>query len=194
MSGPKDNICGQLARPNPGAYITTTPIARLRARLVAMTNLQDVPTGPRIRPWPIKLAYVVAGGAAVYLIAAIPVGPSGGGILRSGLAFVLILVGTRLFRGAGEDPVPPRPWWRMTANVQSGVLLGSLFALVALISATGFVGLALSTVVKQSSTNLPALIVNTVLAGILAFLYFRSSRRLVLGGRAGTIVLAQKGR
>jgi hypothetical protein len=163
-------------------------------RLVAMTNQTNAPSGVRIRPWPVKLAYVVAGCAAVYLIAGIPVGASGAGILRSALAFVLILVGARIFRGVDEEYAPPRPWWRMTGGVQSGIVLGSLFALVAIISATGYVGLSLSTLVKQGTTNLPALLVNTVLSAILAYLYFRSSRRLVLARRERLIELARKGR
>src|ERR1700712_5478969 len=113
-----------------------------------MTNRAEQAAGPRLRPWPIKLAYVVASCAAVYLIAAIPVGPTGAGILRSGLAFVLILVGARLFRGVDEDPIPPRAWWRMTGGVRSGIGLGTICALVAIISATGYVGLSLSTLVK----------------------------------------------
>jgi hypothetical protein len=159
-----------------------------------MTNQTDVPSGPRIRPWPVKLAYVVASIAAVYLIAAIPVGPTWAGILRSVLAFVLILVAARWFRGVDEELLPPRPWWRMTGGVRSGVVLGALFALVAIVSALGYVGLSLSTLVREGTTNLPALLVNTVLSAILAYLYFRSSRRLVLERRAQTLAAAQKGR
>jgi hypothetical protein len=159
-----------------------------------MTNHNDAPAGPRLRPWPVKLAYVAASAAAVYLVAAIPVGVGGGGILRSGLAFVLILLGTRLFRGAGEEVAPARPWWRMTGGVQSGIVLGALFAFVAIVSATGYVGITLSTLIKQGTTNLPALLVNTVLAGILSYLYFRSSRRLVLARREVLVEAARKGR
>ena len=187
-------ICGQLSRPRPRAQSAVTRAGIGTTRLVAMTNLQDAPTGPRIRPWSIKLVYIVAACAAVYLIAAIPVGQAGAGILRSGLTFVLILVGTRLFRGATEDPVPPRPWWRMTAGVPSGVALGALFALVAVVSATGYVGLVSSPLLPGGMTVLPALLVNAVLAAILAFLYFRSSRRLVLVRRAEMLAAARKGR
>jgi len=148
-----------------------------------MTNPHATPGAVRIRPWPLKLAYVVAACAAVYLIAAIPVGPGGAGILRSLTAFVLVLLGARVFRGAGEDSMPARPWWRMTGGVRSGIVLGSVFALVALSSATGYIGLSLSTLIKQGTTNLPALLVNTVLAAILAYLYYRSSRRLVISRR-----------
>jgi hypothetical protein len=159
-----------------------------------MTNQTNAPGAIRIRPWPVKLAYVIATCAAVYLIAGIPVGPSGAGILRSALAFVLILVGARIFRGADEEYLAPRPWWRMTGGVQSGVVLGALFALVAIISATGYIGLTLSTLIKQGTTNLPALLVNTVLSAILAYLYFRSARRLVLDRREKLLELARKGR
>jgi hypothetical protein len=159
-----------------------------------MTNSSQVPSGLRIRPWPVKLAYVAASAAVVYLIAAIPLGASGAGILRSVTAFILVLLGARLFRGIDEDPVPPRPWWRMTGGVQSGIVIGSLFALVAITSATGYVGLSLSTLVNQGATNLPALLVNTVLAAILAYLYFRSSRRLVVSRREQSVKEVLKGR
>jgi hypothetical protein len=159
-----------------------------------MTNQTNASPGVRIRPWPVKLAYVAAGCAAVYLIAGIPVGPTGAGILRSALAFVLILVAARIFRGVDEEYAPPRPLWRMTGGVQSGVLLGSFFALVAVISATGYVGVTLSSLAKQSAPNLPALLVNTVLSAILAYLYFRSARRLVVDRREKLIELARKGR
>jgi hypothetical protein len=162
--------------------------------LVEMTNQTDTPSGPRIRPWPVKLAYVVASCAAVYLIAGIPIGAGGGGLLRSTLAFVLVLLGARLFRGVDEDPVPPRPWWRMTGGVRSGVVLGVLLALVAITSATGYVGITLSTLVSRGTANLPALLVNTVLAAILSYLYFRSSRRLVLERRAKLLEEIQSGR
>jgi hypothetical protein len=158
-----------------------------------MTNPTDAHPRPRIRPWPVKLAYIIASCAAVYLIAAIPSGPGGGGILRSGLAFVLIIIATRLFRGADEELAPPRPWWRMTGGVQSGIVLGIVLALVAITSATGYIGLTASNLAKQSASNLPALLVNTVLSAILAYLYFRSSRRLVVTRREQLLELARKG-
>jgi hypothetical protein len=159
-----------------------------------MTNSPQAPAGFRIRPWPVKLAYVVASAAVVYLIAAIPVGPSGAGILRSATAFVLVLLGARLFRGIDEDPIPPRPWWRMTGGVRSGIALGVVFALVAFTSGTGYVGLSLSTPIKHGTTNLPALLVNTILAAALAYLYFRSSRRLTILRREQSISEVPKGR
>jgi hypothetical protein len=159
-----------------------------------MTNRTDAPAGLHIRPWPVKLAYIVASCAAVYLIAIIPVGPVGAGTLRSALAFVLVLLGARLFRGIDEDPSPPRPWWRMTGGVRSGVVLGALFALIAIVSATGYIGLTVSTQVPSGISNLPALLVNTVLAAILAYLYFRSSRRLVVVRREQALADARRER
>jgi hypothetical protein len=130
----------------------------------------------------------------VYLIAAVPIGASGAGILRSATAFILVVLGARLFRGRDEDPIPPRPWWRMTGGVQSGIVVGSLFALVAITSGAGYVGLSLSTLTERGTTNLPALLVNTILAAILAYLFFRSSRRLVVSRREQSINEVLKGR
>ena len=159
-----------------------------------MTNPTDPRPAPRLRPWPVKLAYIIASCALVYLIAIIPVGPGGAGILRSTLAFALVLLGARLFRGAGEELAPPRQWWRMTAGTPAGVVLGSLLALVAIVSGTGYVGLTLSTLAHRDVVDLPALLVNTLLAAILAYLYYGSSRRLVLERRAETLAAARKGR
>jgi hypothetical protein len=158
-----------------------------------MTNQTAAGRIPRIRPWYVKLAYVLASCALVYLIAAIPVGPGGGGILRSALAFVLILFGTRLFRGPDEDN-SPRAWWRMTERVPAGIVLGTLFAIVAIVSATGYVGLTVSTLVGKDVVDLPALLLNAVLAAILAYLYYGSSRRIVLERRAKALAEARKGR
>ncbi len=158
-----------------------------------MTNQTASSGTPRIRPWYVKLAYVLASCALVYLVAAIPVGPGGGGILRSALAFVLILFGTRLFRGPDEDN-SPRTWWRMTERVPAGVVLGTLFALVAIFSAVGYVGLTLSTLAHKDVVDLPALLVNAVLAALLAYLYYGSSRRIVLERRAKVLAEALKGR
>jgi hypothetical protein len=158
-----------------------------------MTNQTAAGRAPRLRPWYTKLTYIVISCALVYLIAVIPVGPGGAGILRSALAFILILLGARVFRGANEDD-SPRPWWRMTARMQAGNVLGALFALIALLSAVGYVGLTVSTLAHKDVVDLPALLVNTVLAAILAYLYFGSSWRMVLARRTEAVEAAQKGR
>jgi hypothetical protein len=156
-----------------------------------MTNDTPAPLVFRFRPWPLKLAFVVASCALVYLVAGIPVGPGGGGILRSTLAFALVLAGARVFRGAGEELAAPRPWWRMTAGVPSGVVLGSLCSLIALVSAAGYIGLTTVTLAHKDVVDLPALLINTVLSAILAYLFFGSSRRIVLLRRAQTLVEAR---
>ena len=140
-----------------------------------------------------KVAYVVASCALVYLVAGIPIGPGGGGVLRSGLAFALILLGVRVFRGPDELN-SPRPWWQMTAQVNAGVVLGSLCALVAFLSGAGWVGLTVSTLAHKDVVDQPALLVNTILAALLAYLYYGSSRRLVLEHRAETLAAAREGR
>jgi hypothetical protein len=159
-----------------------------------MTNQPTDARALRIRPWYLKLAYVVVAAVLVYLAPAIPVGPSGAGILRSVLAFVLILLGARVFRGAGEDVAPARPWWRMTAAVPSGIVLGSLFTLVAVFSAAGYAGITASTLPHKDTVDLAALLVNAALSAVLAYLYFGSSRRIVLARREDARAKARSGR
>jgi hypothetical protein len=153
------------------------------ARLVAMTNETNGGRNVRLRQWYGKLAYVVVAAILVYLATAIPLGAGGGGILRSVLAFVLVLLGARIFRGAGEEVAPARAWWRMTAAVPSGILLGSLCTVIAVVSAIGYVGLTVANLPHKDVTDLPALLVTAVLSAILAYLYFGSSRRLVIARR-----------
>jgi hypothetical protein len=158
-----------------------------------MTNETTVGRVPRLRPWYLKLAYVVVSCILVYLIAAIPAGPGGAGILRSALTFILILVGARVFRGMDEDD-SARTWWRMTARVPAGVVLGSVFALVTLLSAVGYVGLVVSTLAHKDVVDLPALLINAVLAAVLSYLYYGSSWRLAHEPPAETVPAARNGR
>jgi membrane protease YdiL (CAAX protease family) len=158
-----------------------------------MMNQTTTSRAPRLRPWYLKLVYFAASCALVYLIAAIPVAPGGAGILRSAFAFVLILVGARVFRGPDEDD-SARAWWRMTARVPAGILLGSLLALVALVSAAGYVGLMETTLAHKDVVDLPALLVNLVLAAILSYLYYDSSWRLAREPSAEAVAAAGKGR
>jgi len=159
-----------------------------------MTNHSDAPSGIRIRPWPVKLACVVVAFAVVELVGYVPAGTYGTGILRSAVLFVLVILGTRVFRGADEEVAPPRPLWRMTGGVQSGIVLGAVFGLEAILSAAGFVGITFSPGIRDETPELPALLVNAVLSAILAYLYFRSSRRIVLARREELIALARKAR
>jgi hypothetical protein len=158
-----------------------------------MTNETTASRVPRLRPWYLKLAYIAASCVLVYLIAAIPAGAGGAGILRSALAFVLVVLGARVFRGADEDGTA-RPWWRMTARVPAGIVLGSLFALVAILSAAGYVGLLGSPLAHKDVVDLPGLLVNVILAAILSYLYYGSSWRLVHEPSAEAIAAAAKKR
>jgi hypothetical protein len=162
--------------------------------LVAMTNETRSTRSVRLQPWYSKFAYVVVAVAVVYLAPVIPLGAGGAGILRSALAFVLILLGARIFRGVDEEVAPPRAWWRMTSAVPSGILLGAVCAAVALVSIVGYAGLTVATLPHKDVADLPVLLVTAVLSAILAYLYFGSSRRIVVERRERAIVEARAGR
>jgi hypothetical protein len=164
------------------------------ARFVLMSIERANQRPLRIVRWYLKALFVVVGAFLVYLIAAIPFGPGGAGIARSILTVLLVILGTRLFRGADEDVAPGRPWWRMTGGVPSGIVLGALCALVALGSAVGFVGLTLSTLAPKDTVDLPDLLINTVLAAVLAYLYFDSARRLAVLRRDAAIAAERANR
>jgi len=139
-----------------------------------MTNETSGGRNVRLRQWYGKLAYVVVAAILVYLATAIPLGAGGGGILRSVLAFVLVLLGARIF--------------------PSGILLGAVCTVVALFSVVGYVGLTVATLPHKDVTDLPALLVTAVLSAVLAYLYFGSSRRLVVARRERAIEQARTGR
>jgi hypothetical protein len=128
------------------------------------------------------------------VVAAIPLGPGGAGILRSVVAVLVVVLGTRLFRGLDEEVAPRRPWWRMSGGVSSGIVLGALCAVIALASAVGYVGLTVSTLAHKDTVDLPDLLINTVLAAVLAYLYFDSARRLAFQRREAATVAAQANR
>jgi uncharacterized membrane protein YfcA len=163
-------------------------------RLVTMTTPTAASRSPRIRRWYWKVVYVVVAAILVYLIAAVPVGVGGAGVLRSVLGFVLILIGARLFRGPDEDVAPPRARWRMTAGVLWGVVLGAVCAVIAIVSVVGYVGLTTSALAHKDVVDLPALLVTALLTAVLAYLYFGSSRRLVLARRAKALADARGSR
>jgi hypothetical protein len=140
-----------------------------------MTNETPSTRSVRLQPWYSKFAYVVVAVAVVYLAPVIPLGAGGAGILRSALAFVLILL-------------------RMTSAVPSGILLGAVCAAVALVSIVGYAGLTVATLPHKDVADLPVLLVTAVLSAILAYLYFGSSRRIVVERRERAIVEARAGR
>ncbi|QNE37385.1 hypothetical protein [Leifsonia shinshuensis] len=81
-----------------------------------------------------------------------------------------VIVGTRAFRGAGENREDPRPWWRATARPAAGFWLGAILAVLAFISCVG----ALAS--KPENSFVPA--VACISYALLAAYYLNSSYRL----------------
>ncbi|WP_431245264.1 hypothetical protein [Leifsonia xyli] len=48
-----------------------------------------------------------------------------------------VIVGVRIFRGAGENRSDPRAWWRATARPAAGFWIGGLLGVLAFISGVG---------------------------------------------------------
>ena len=61
----------------------------------------------------------------VILLPLLPAGPMRGSI-QLVLGFLVVVGACRLFRGPGEDIVPPRPWWRATNRPKASIVLGIL--------------------------------------------------------------------
>ncbi len=76
----------------------------------------------------------------------------------------------------------------------SSILLGSLFTLVAVFSAAGYVGITASTLPHKDTIDLAALLVNAALSAVLAYLYLQCSRKIVVARREEAIANARAGR
>ena len=90
----------------------------------------------RIRRTGYKVLYFV-GCIAIYVVITnviflplLPAGPVRGSI-QLVLGFLVVVGACRLFRGPGEDIVPPRPWWRATNRPKASIVLGILNAIEA---------------------------------------------------------------
>jgi len=86
------------------------------------------------------------------------------------LNLAYVIVGVRIFRGAGENRADPRPWWRATARPAAGFWIGGLLAALAFISGVGAFGS------KPENAFLPA--VACLCYAALAAFYLHSSVRL----------------
>nr|WP_218881489.1 hypothetical protein [Leifsonia shinshuensis] len=86
------------------------------------------------------------------------------------LNIAYVIVGTRTFRGAGENREDPRPWWRATGRPAAGFWLGGILAILAFISCVG----ALAS--KPENSFVPA--VACISYALLAAYYLNSSYRL----------------
>jgi len=72
----------------------------------------------------------------VFLIARF-VNPTFDVLIVAVLNVAYVIVGVRIFRGAGENRTDPRPWWRATARPAAGFWIGALLGVLAFISAVG---------------------------------------------------------
>lgn len=86
------------------------------------------------------------------------------------LNIAYVIVGTRTFRGSGENREDPRPWWRATGRPAAGFWLGGILAVLAFISCVG----ALAS--KPENSFVPA--VACISYALLAAYYLNSSYRL----------------
>ena len=66
----------------------------------------------------------------VILLPLLPAGPMRGSI-QLVLGFLVVVGACRLFRGPGEDIVPPRPWSRAMNRPKASIVLGILNAVEA---------------------------------------------------------------
>jgi hypothetical protein len=121
-----------------------------------------------------KISYIVGVFALilalnVFLIARL-VNPTLDLVIVAVLNIAYVLVGVRTFRGAGENRVDPRPWWRATAKPAAGYWIGGALGVGAFISCVG----ALAS--KPEDAFVPAVACLTY--GALALFYLHSSVRL----------------
>ena len=95
-------------------------------------------------PWRItepmgKVAYVVGavviGVFLVLLLAASPIPETVVADIAAAYFVAWVVVGVRVFRGAGEQVEAPRAWWRMTARPAAGFVLAAFLGLGLLVPA-----------------------------------------------------------
>jgi hypothetical protein len=99
------------------------------------------------------------------------------GLLRSSLAFVLVLLATRVFR-VREETNAPRPWWRATGRPLAGFVIGALFAVAVISLCANAYGFETDRKLRLYSGEDVFDAVSAVLAAALAVYYFTSSIRL----------------
>lgn len=130
---------------------------------------------PRITSPQAKATFVVLGCVAAVVAAvfgALALSVTGGLVLYCAVLGAVIVFGARAFRGDGEDPVAPRPLWRMTAKPAAGFVLAGFFALQ-----------AVSTGVSAANADAyaPLYVVAIAFSLAVAAAYLNSSLRLRRG-------------
>lgn len=137
-------------------------------------------TSIRITATSAKVVYLVAAVVLITLVSlaanALFGGTGAGAIATSLLWIVIILLGTRWFRGREEPVAPPRVWWRMTAEPPAGYVLGVLFLLNAATQVFTFASNDPATIAAVGALW-PTLTV-LVCHGLIGLAYLHSSIRL----------------
>lgn len=127
----------------------------------------------RIVSVPLKLVFIVVGYAAVVaantlIFRQLPIEVLGDA-LGAALEFCLFYLGSRVFRGRGEDRHSVRPLWRMTAAPRAGFVIAACL----------LVGVVYAVVTGVTATDHPfASWFSAIEWTVLALLYARSSFRL----------------
>jgi hypothetical protein len=136
----------------------------------------------RIWDWRIKLVYVVAAYGAGWAL--VPVWSLLGvrGVFGTAFDIAAILLGARIFRGAGEQIDEPRPWWRMTSRPTMSRRFGILATVFGALLAVDIPLLYLAPGVHHPRPRTAwdgiEVGIGAVEFGVIAFLYLRSARRL----------------
>ncbi|NEN05829.1 hypothetical protein G3T36_08080 [Diaminobutyricibacter tongyongensis] len=86
------------------------------------------------------------------------------------------LIGARIFRGRGENPALPRPWWQMTARPKLSRRLGIVFVVLTALSVIMLVVDLLRVGPGPFAPVNDAF--SVIVSGILAYLYLNSAARL----------------
>lgn len=129
-----------------------------------------------------KAVYVTAAVASVLLVglAADALFRPPTGLVAASLAWVIVVVaGTRWFRGGDETVEAPRVWWRMTALPFMGYVLGVIFLLNA--GTQAYVLLTIGAEALAETGDLWPAVTALACYGLIAAAYLHSSIRLTLG-------------
>ena len=133
----------------------------------------------RISAWYVKLSFIVVGLALSVGISQVV------GLAHPPRLVVLCLslvcdaavfwTATRVFRGANENYLAPRAWWRMTSKPTLSRRLGFLWVVVGV---GNLLNLGIQPFLSQAwSGMLPEMIIGAVEGGALAYLYSNSALR-----------------
>ncbi|MBA4247397.1 MAG: hypothetical protein C0444_03765 [Microbacterium sp.] len=99
-------------------------------------------------------------------------------LIASAVFVTAIVVGARIFRARGEDPIPPRPWWQLTGRPKAGFVIAALLA-----SADVMTWLGQGP--ELSADDVPVWILNSAVSAMVVVAYVRSS--ILLRRRAGAL-------